>query len=188
MSRDLEYENANIGYDEQYTEEKGGGIKCKNYELCDAVLPMWWYDCKEKYLCTNCDVFNWNELEFRDTNEDCVVCYSNNSREMKFPANCEHWFCVNCSKNILFWNETRYHLSPEPYGCPPCPNGCVNPKKGKQCYCEEYDTVQENWELNQPEQFEKWNDDEDESIDLSNQTYGSVYSSKTCPLCRKKYE
>lgn len=150
-------------------------------------MPLW-YDCKGKYLCTNCDIFNWNELEFRDTNEDCAVCYCNYNREMKFPTNCGHWFCISCSKNILFWDETRYHLSPEPYGCPPCPNGCNNPKKGKQCYCEEYDDIQEIWILNHRDQFEQWNDDEHKSIELSEHTSGSVYSSKTCPLCRKKYE
>jgi hypothetical protein len=186
MPRDLEYENANIGYDQYNNDEEG--IKCKNFELCDTILPMWWYDCKGKYLCTNCDIFNWNELEFRDTTEDCVVCYCNNSREMKFPTHCGHWFCINCSQNILFWDETRYHLSPEPYGCPPCPTGCINPIKGKQCYCEEYDEIQEKWKLNHPEQFKEWNDNDHESIDLSEQTIGSVYSSKTCPLCRKKYE
>ena len=28
MNRDTDYENNNIGYDSQYTEEDGGGIKC----------------------------------------------------------------------------------------------------------------------------------------------------------------
>ena len=32
----------NFNYDEQYTENDGGGIKCKNYILCEAVLPLWW--------------------------------------------------------------------------------------------------------------------------------------------------
>ena len=36
MDRDIEYENNNIAYD--YSEEDGG-IKCKNYELCDVLLP-----------------------------------------------------------------------------------------------------------------------------------------------------
>ena len=31
MERDIQYENSNIGFDEQYPEEEGGGIKCKNY-------------------------------------------------------------------------------------------------------------------------------------------------------------
>ena len=34
MERDFDYENSNIGYDDQYTKEEGGGIKCKNYILC----------------------------------------------------------------------------------------------------------------------------------------------------------
>ena len=37
MNRDLNYEKNNIGFDYQYTEEDGGGIKCKNYELCESV-------------------------------------------------------------------------------------------------------------------------------------------------------
>ena len=40
MERDLEYENNNIAFDFQYTEENGGGIKCKNYELCQHILPQ----------------------------------------------------------------------------------------------------------------------------------------------------
>jgi hypothetical protein len=185
MPRDLEYEINNIEYDEGYNSER---IKCKNYELCKDNIPLDGYNYKGNYLCINCDNFEWNELEFRDATEECIVCFCNNSREMKFPTNCDHWFCINCSKDILFWNETRYHLSPEPYGCLPCPNGCINPLKGKQCYCEEYNIIQDNWELNEPEQYIRWNNDEHESIELSEETSGSVYCSKTCPLCRKKYD
>ena len=32
MLRDMGYENNNIAYNWQYTEEDGGGIKCKNYD------------------------------------------------------------------------------------------------------------------------------------------------------------
>ena len=46
QERDLEYENNNIGFDCQCPEEDGGGIKCKNYELCEEVLPRWWFNCK----------------------------------------------------------------------------------------------------------------------------------------------
>ena len=53
ITKDLNYEKNNIGYDSQYPD---GGIKCKNYELCNAVLPYWWWDCKGCYLCTNCDM------------------------------------------------------------------------------------------------------------------------------------
>jgi hypothetical protein len=187
--RDLEYENKNIGYDWQYTEEDGGGIKCKNYELCDTVLPKWWYDCKGKYLCTTCDIFNWNKLEFRDCpeNEDCSVC-NESTKQVKFPTNCGHWFCVECSKNVLFdEDETKYHLSPEPYGCPPCPNNCINPVQGEQCDCEEYDEIQENWKINNPSEFKLYEDAHD-VIEYNDKNSGSVFGSKTCPLCRKKYE
>ena len=54
MGRDFEYENNNICFDYQNPEEDGGGIKCKNYELCEGVLPKWWFECKGNYLCTNC--------------------------------------------------------------------------------------------------------------------------------------
>jgi len=39
MKRDLDYEKNNVAYDEQCTEEDGGGIKCKNFILCSSVLP-----------------------------------------------------------------------------------------------------------------------------------------------------
>jgi hypothetical protein len=195
MPRDLEYENNNTGYDYQYPENEGGGIKCKNYNLCQNVLPKWWYDCKGTYLCTNCDIFEWYELEFRDCpeNEECYVCFGL-EKQVKCPANCSHWFCCNCSRDILFWDETRYHLSPEPYGCPPCPNGCINPIRGKQCDCYEYFGDDENpgiiqiWSSENPEQYEKYNNAQNESIELSETTIGSVFGSKKCPLCRKAYE
>ena len=134
----------------------------------------------------NCDMFNWGTLEFRE-NEECPVCLEH-SKQVKFPAKCGHWFCVTCSRNILFWDETRYHLSPVPYGCPPCPNGCVNPTRGKQCYCENYDEILERWEHEYPDNYNVWNEDERNSIGLSETTQGSVFASQKCPLCRKKYE
>jgi hypothetical protein len=84
MERDMDYEKNNIGYDWQYPEE-GGGIKCKNYELCGEVLPIWWFECKGNYLCTNCHMSygTWESndykhigkevLEFND-NIECPIC------------------------------------------------------------------------------------------------------------------
>jgi len=43
--KDIEYETNNIAYYFQSTDD-GGGIKCKNYELCETVLPKWWFECK----------------------------------------------------------------------------------------------------------------------------------------------
>ena len=189
--RDLHYEQTNVGYDCQYSE---GGIKCKNYELCEHILPPDSWECTASYLCMNCGKwfkvggFGWDELEFKDCNEECVICNETVTKKLKFPANCGHWFCIPCSRNILFWDETRYHLSPEPFGCPPCPNGCVNHIKGKQCYCEAYDEILERWENEYPDKYQEYNDAENLSVQLSETTPGSVFGSKKCPLCRKKYE
>ena len=191
MVRDLQYEQLNTIYDEDY---ERNGIKCKNYELCQRILPPNHYDNLANYLCMTCGEwfkiggFGWNELEFRESEEECAICNETSNKQLKFPANCGHWFCVSCSRDILFWDETRYHLSSIPYGCPPCPNGCENPIRGRQCYCYEYDRIQEEWRQEQPNKWEEWNDAEHQSIELSEIVSGSVYGTRKCPLCRKKYE
>ena len=190
MERDLQYEQLNTIYDEDYEEN---GIKCKNYELCQHILPPDHYEHLANYLCMTCGDwfkvggFGWNELEFRVREEECVICNETRNKQLKFPANCGHWFCISCSRNILFWDETRYHLSPIPYGCPSCPNGCINPEKGKQCYCEEYDEIQDNWEINNPDDYKRWNEAENLSIDSGEDNPGSIFNSKKCPLCRTVY-
>ena len=68
MNKDIDYEINNIAYDEYLTEEEGGGIKCKNYDLCKDIIPHNWEN-KADYLCINCCVFGWNELEFRKRNK-----------------------------------------------------------------------------------------------------------------------
>jgi hypothetical protein len=189
-NRDVEYETSNTIYDECY---ERNGIKCKNYKLCQHILPPDHYEMLANYLCMSCGDwfkiggFGWNELEFRETEEECVVCKEINYTQVKFPSNCGHWFCISCSRNILFWDESKYHLSSVPYGCPPCPNGCNNPVKGKQCYCEEYDEIQNDWEQEHPDKYKEWNDAEHISIELSETEPGSVFGSKKCPLCRQKY-
>tara|TARA_B110000977_G_scaffold173715_1_gene227096 strand:- start:556 stop:1134 length:579 start_codon:yes stop_codon:yes gene_type:complete len=190
MERDAEYEINNqvpgafVG--------GGSGIKCKNYELCEGTLDPTHYENHANYLCMNCGDwfkfgFGWNELEFRVGEEECVICNETSDKQLQFPTNCGHWFCVSCSRNILLWDETRYHLSPVPYTCPPCPNGCINPTKGKQCYCIEYDVIQGEWEQQKPDKYKEWNDAEGESIELSENGDG-VFGSGKCPLCRRKYE
>lgn len=87
------------------------------------------------------------------------------------------------SRDILFWDETRYHINPVPFGCPLCPNHCENPSRGKQCYCEEYHNVtQEQWEKEHLKDYEKWRDAEEASI-----WEGDPYSgSRRCPICKSK--
>jgi len=160
-------------------------LKCANYEFCkgDRVPEM------GSEYCMTCGSwfkgqFGWDKLIIVDSTDECIICMNICERKILFPTKCGHSFCINCSRNILFDDETRYHLSPVPYGCPGCPNGCENPKKGKQCYCEEYDSIQDKWKQSNPDEFNKWNDDQNESIDTSNEV---TYGKRTCPLCRKKY-
>jgi len=102
----MEYESNNVGFDEQYP--GGGGIKCKNYELCEAVLPTWWWDCKNNYLCTNCHTLfgAWTAstgerhtgkgvLNVAD-NIDCPVCLQT-KRGISYPR-CDHMVCFDCFK------------------------------------------------------------------------------------------
>lgn len=117
MTRDLEYEKNNIGYDEQYPRETGGGIKCKNYEICEEVLPSWWYECKGHYICTNCDMMfgTWTgknhitgELVYKTgkgilpivDDTECPVCLER-KRSVTQP-NCEHTVCIECFKRSYY--------------------------------------------------------------------------------------
>jgi hypothetical protein len=110
--KDTEYENNNIAYDWQYTEEDGGGIKCKNYELCESVLPKWWFECKGNYLCSSCHMLfgTWKSqgqeyktgkgiLEISD-NLECPICLEN-KRGISQP-NCEHTLCIDCFKRCHY--------------------------------------------------------------------------------------
>lgn len=157
-------------------------VKCKNYYLCGVVLPDWWSETKYSDLCMNCDLMGFYDLKFKiRTNESCQLCFETNEILLQFPANCGHWFCVDCSSEILLCDKSRYCLSPVLYGCLPCPNGCVNPIKGKQCHCDEYDDVLELWYIHHREDFEKWDESQNSSIQ------NSKIKSKLefCPLCFK---
>ncbi len=162
-------------------------IKCINYELCEGNgIPDF------NNLCMACSpnfVFGlrWGSLSFFDCDEECAVCYNNCKRKLLFPTDCGHSFCVNCSKEILLWDETRYHLSPVPFGCSDCPNGCINPVQGKQCYCEKQSLLENEWEKTNPMEYKLWNDSETESI-IQGDNGLSSFGSRSCPLCRSKYE
>jgi hypothetical protein len=113
MTRDLEYEKNNIGYDVQYPRETGGGIKCKNYEICEVVLPSWWYECKGHYICTACDNMfgTWSCPKYNifktgkgvlpivdDTK--CPICLER-KRSVTQPK-CEHTLCIECFKRSYY--------------------------------------------------------------------------------------
>lgn len=99
---------------------------------------------------------------------------------------CTHWLCVDCSRKIIWYDESWWGIDPCKYGCPPCPNGCKNPPRGKQCLCDEYDPVKEKWYACHPWSYKRWCDAEDRSVEHGLSNEGAFYCSRTCPMCRRK--
>ena len=84
-------------------------MKCKNYDFCKRFKRLTYLDNSlipipassrlgNDYVCDLCRKLEWN-LEFRDSEEDCAICMRNDIKQVKFPTNCGHWFCVTCSKH-----------------------------------------------------------------------------------------
>lgn len=157
---------------------------CPNHLLCKQVGPSWYFHL-HKGLCFGCRQAFDIALTFIDSpTTDCAVCMTTEHAQVYLP-DCGHTLCVVCARDIIYWDETRYHLNPSEFGCPPCPNGCINPGRGKQCYCDEYDDVIEQWRIEYPEEFDEYAECEDESIQEWNYP-PSVYGTNKCPLCRKQ--
>jgi len=180
MPRDFDYENKNIAYDEQYTEEEGGGIKCKNYEVCGEVLPMWWFECKGHYLCTNCDsqFGTWSdpkhgvyktgkgELGFAD-NVECPICFECKRGVSQF--NCDHFLCIDCFKRLYYGDQSGRPLFPY----------------SDEVYYE-YSDDRENpkWDVEYP-LIKKW-DKEDDAWEVNHmKKFKAEENIRKCPLCRK---
>lgn len=162
-----------------------GRLKCKNYKLCEFILSSEWYIYIINCIYPSSNIYGSIDLEFDENTEECDICFESYNKYVKIYTSCNHKICPSCSQNILMWDETNYRLSPVPYGCPPCPNNCFNPIKGKQCYCTEYDEILDRWKEEYPDEYKKYNDDEKTSIELSETIDGVVYNLYKCPLCIK---
>jgi hypothetical protein len=164
--KNIEYENNNIGYDEQYTKEDGGGIKCKNYEICDSVLPKWWFECKGNYICTNCDILFSKILIIID-NVDCPICLEK-KRSVTLP-NCNHTMCIDCFKRSYYGDKDYENEPVFPY-----------PQQEDE-YME--DELNPKWENDYPlikiynEEWNKWDDDRQIK-------YDNEENLRKCPICR----
>ncbi len=176
--------------------------QCPNVVVCGKRAPKWYFD-KRHGLCQQClDQFGFrlhtrtvdrlggdekDEKDEKDGKDDekCPVCYEAVDTLVEFPTDCNHWFCGQCVANLIFFDETRYHLSPAPFGCPPCPNGCQNPLRGRQCDCVEYDLDIDDWSERHPSSHARWQNAQLDSIE----NYDDMaYASKKCPLCRTTLE
>jgi len=177
MNRDLNYEENNIGFDEQYTEEDGGGIKCKNYKLCKCVLPKWWFECKENYLCTNCHMMfgTWGSGENAhigkgileiSNNIECPICLE--VKKCISQPRCDHSLCISCFKRCYYGDRDDEPKFPYPD------------------IVDEYDDDPENikWTNDYP-LIEIYNEESKKWEDEKNEKYENELNLRTCPLCRK---
>jgi hypothetical protein len=173
-ARDLEYEQNNIGFDYQYPEEDGGGIKCKNWEACQAVLPTWWFECKGRYFCTNCDMlfgaFSGGKglLQFHD-NLECPVCLEV-KRSVSQPR-CEHTVCLDCFRRCHYGDESGEGEPQFPY-----------PEIEDEYYD---DTKNPKWAINYPlintynAEWNAWEDKREAKRDVEESYI------RLCPICRQ---
>lgn len=176
MSRDYDYEKNNIGYDYQYP---NGGIKCKNYIICHEVLPEWWFDCKEHYLCTNCHMMfgTWKSREIQYTgkgylpvhnNEECPICLEITT--LVEQPRCEHKCCINCFKRCYYGDEDKENEPQFPY-----------PEIEDEYYD---DQDNEKWTIDYP-LIEEYNTSYNIWDDKKQEKYKNEEYLRSCPLCRK---
>lgn len=179
MDRDIDYEKNNIGYDEQFPD---GCIKCKNYYICGAVLPEWWWECKSHYICTNCDEMfgKWmngkGELKKYD-NVECPICLENGiGIELAF---CDHKLCINCFKRCFYGDELVNEEPQFPY--PENPDlidlysDFLNGKNNDSY---------PNWDVEYP-LMKKYDEEYDKWLDKKQSKYENEENLHKCPLCRK---
>ena len=179
MNRDFDYENNNIGYDYQYTESMGGGIKCKNFILCGTILPRDWFECKSHYLCVSCDCMfgTWGnpETEFSNNgkgvldvieNVECMICFKTKNG-LSLPK-CYHSVCIDCFKRMYYGDDSGEPEFPYPEIQEEYYNDMENPK----------------WNMDYPliamydEKWEQW--------DLRKlKKYREEQYLRQCPLCKK---
>ena len=148
-------------------------FQCKNYELCETNTNS------HNSLCKSC--MNWGEISVisKKSRQHCYMCNEMVNKKMLFPNNCGHEYCIDCMRYMLFCDETSlFNISPEPFGCPPCPNGCRNPSEGNQCLCSSYDQVIEDW----------WNENKEKAEEFTYACYldGKIKIKNYAVYCAKK--
>jgi hypothetical protein len=167
MPRDFEYEQNNIGYDEQYP---NGGIKCKNYVLCKSVLPEWWYDAKGCYICSGCDFNRYGELLISN-NLECPICLENKINIKQ--TQCIHSICIDCFIRIYYGDDCSDSYPEFPY-----------PEIEKD-YDDNY------WETREHEKWKKyplideWENNLNKWCNDRERKFDEETHLRKCPLCRK---
>lgn len=159
--RDVKYENTHRAY------EKCGddyfGIKCINHKYCHAVLPDWWWDCMNSYICTNCDMLHGPIKEEKGV--DCPVCFNTATCVI---LSCKHPLCEVCFKRCHFPKD------------PPQPSFPYSEIE------EEYydDPTNVKWPREYP-LIHNWQREMDKWVDDQEKQYENEKYLRVCPLCRK---
>jgi hypothetical protein len=177
MQRDLEYETNNAAFCEV---NETHGFKCKNNEVCGEVLPSWWFECKGRYTCTNCDALfgTWSNkehgvnrtgkgiLDFAD-NIECPVCLEI-KRSVTYP-NCQHFVCIDCFKRCYYGDKSDRPIFPYEIEI-----------------MDEYlvDIENPTWDIDYP-LIRQWDKEDNEWIDNSVIKYANESHLRNCPICRK---
>jgi hypothetical protein len=165
MPKDLDYESTHFAYDFQCPKETGGGIQCKNYKVCASVLPPWWWECNESYLCTNCEML-FGEFKFKEPME-CPICFD--VKHGLSQLKCDHFICVDCFKRCYYGDEDRENEPKFPY-----------PELEEE-YFHDMDNVKWNEYPLIYIFHNEWNMWDDKRMEK----YDNEESLRHCPLCRK---
>lgn len=164
----MDYESRNIGYDGQYTKLDGGGIKCKNSIICGSILPHWWWDCKNNYLCTNCNcLFGYLSVI---NNVECPICLE--VKESICLPRCKHSLCISCFKRCHYGDEMLEKFPIFPY-----------PDEVKYEYFEDPD----NTKWNDYPLIKIYEEEYDKYDDEFHEKYNNEEHLRKCPLCRKPF-
>jgi hypothetical protein len=177
MERDFDYENNNIVYDEQDPSLERG-IKCKNYIICEDLLPRWWFKCKGNYLCINCHMMfgTWGSVENThigkgtlkiSNNLECPICFE--IKQCISQPRCEHSVCIDCFKRCYYGEKCE--------GEPIFPYSDVK---------DEYYDDQENpkWDDYYP-LIKIYNEEHNKWDDKNTEKYNTEEYLRKCSLCRK---
>jgi hypothetical protein len=160
-----------------YDGSKCGCVKCPYFEICGTWAPPWYFDCHHG-TCVNCAMGSPTCI-FRE-GDTCVVCAEVRTH-IKLP-NCDHFLCTVCARKIYNGSDGEFDISVAIANGPQCPNGCVNPPRGRQCGCTEYGDLLEDWFESKTSDVAMYTVMHDISVAFGEQ--GGVYNSQTCPVCR----
>lgn len=156
-------------------------MKCKNFAMCGQIERSLFLKKRNMY-CRICYPHPENDLRFIEKHSQCMRCKKFTEIMAIFPAHCGHSVCVECVRVILQFDEHWYHLSPEEYGCKPCPNKCKNPKVGRQCGCAFYELVKREWYDQDDASWTRWCNEQMDSVENAKIAYSNACK---CPICHK---